>query len=128
MISIVVIQGGAKFDRHFLSTSQGAQFSSTLEMGLKWTVIPFRIERLYSKLPHYVQKALNSEHHIGEGETWDEQFRGFAASIVEHFREAKKSAAIDYSKIARATLASSKRWVARWTGAAPRSHDGGSAS
>ena len=75
-------------------------------MGLKWTCIPYKFEKLYPKLPHYIQKALNSEHHIGEGETWDEQFRGIAASIVEHFKETKASAVVDYAKIARATLAS----------------------
>ena len=96
--------GGTKLDKHHLCKSQDAQFSSTLEMGLKWTCIPFRFEQSYPKLPHYIQKALNSEHHIGEGETWDEQFRGIAASIVEHFKES--SAPVDYAKIARATLAS----------------------
>ena len=99
-------RGGTKLDKHRLCKSQGAQFSSTLELGLKWTCIPYKFEQLYPKLPHYIQKALNSEHHIGEGETWDEQLRGIAASIVEHFKEKKASEKIDYAKIARATLAS----------------------
>ena len=99
-------QGGTKLDKHLLCKAQDAQLSSTLDLGLKWTFIPYKFEQLYPKLPHFVQKALNSDHHIGEGETWDEQFRGIASSIVEHFKEAKKTAAIDYTKIARATLAS----------------------
>ena len=41
------------------------------------------------------------------GETWDEQLRGIAASIVEHFKDAQPSAHIGWqSKIARETLAS----------------------
>ena len=48
---------------------------------------------------------MNSEHHIGEGETWDEQLRGIASAIVDHFRGAQKKA-IDYKKIARETLSS----------------------
>ena len=97
-------QGGAKLDKYFLCKSQ-AQLSSTLEIGLKWTFIPYKFELLYPKLPHFIQKALNSEHHIGEGETWDEQFRSIASAIVDHFKEQTKTA-IDYTKIARATLAS----------------------
>ena len=89
-----------KLDKHYLCRWQGAEFSSTL----KWTCIPYKFEKLYPKLPHYIQKALNSEHHIGEGETWDEQFRGIAGSVVEHFKE--NIGAVDYANIARETLAS----------------------
>ena len=106
MASIVVEQGGAKLDRHYLSTSQGSQFASTIDMGLKWTVIPYKIESRFPQLPHFFQKALNSEHHIGEGETWDEQLRGLAKSIVEYAQEAKKRDDVPYSKIRRAALAS----------------------
>ena len=97
--------GGTKLDKHLLCKSQGAELASTLDNGLKWTYIPYKFEQLYPKLPDVIQKALNVEHHIGEGESWDEQFRGIASSIVGHFQEAKKTA-IDYTKIARATLAS----------------------
>ena len=72
---------------------------------MKWTFIPYKFERFYPKLPHFIQKALNSDQHIAEGETWGEQFRGIASAIVDHFKEGKKTA-IDYAKIARATLAS----------------------
>jgi hypothetical protein len=98
-------QGGTKLDKHLLCKKQNAQFAATLDMGLKWTFIPYKFEQKYPKLPHFIQKALNSDHHIGEGETWDEQFRGLATAIVEHFKQPKKTA-IDYTKIARATLAS----------------------
>ena len=74
--------GGTKLDKHLLCKAQDAQFSSTLDVGLKWTFIPYKFEQLYPKLPHFIQKALNSDHHIGKGETWDEQFRGIASAIV----------------------------------------------
>ena len=41
------------------------------------------MEKKYPKLPGLIQKALNVEHNIGEGETWDEQFGGMARSIVQ---------------------------------------------
>ena len=97
--------GGTKFDKHLLVKSQDAQMASTLEVGLKWTFIPYRFEQCFPQLPHFIQKALNSDHHIAEGETWDEQLRGLATAIVDHFKQPRKTA-IDYPKIARATLAS----------------------
>ena len=98
-------QGGTKLDKHLLCKKQDTQFATTLDIGLKWTFIPYKFEQKYPKLPHFIQKALNIDHHIGEGETWDEQFRGLATAIVEHFKQPKKTA-IDDMKIARATLAS----------------------
>ena len=97
--------GGTKLDKHLLVKSQDAQMASTLEVGLKWTFIPYRFEQCFPQLPHFIQKALNSDHHIAEGETWDEQLRGLATAIVDHFKQPRKTA-IDYPKIARATLAS----------------------
>ena len=38
-----------------------------LDDGLKWTIISHQIERDYPELPNILQKALNIEHHIGEG-------------------------------------------------------------
>ena len=102
---LVGTQGGTKLDKHFLCKTQGTQFAEALENGLKWTFIPYKFEELYPRLPHFIQKALNTEHHIGEGETWGEQLRGIASSIAEHFRASKKEA-IDYNKIARETLSS----------------------
>ena len=97
--------GGTKLDKQRLCKTQGAQLSSTLDHGLTWTFIPYKFEQRYPKLPHFIQKALNTDHHIGEGETWDEQLRGIAASIAEHFKAPKK-VAIDYNRIARETLSS----------------------
>ena len=82
--------GGTKVDRHSLCKSQDPEFGTALEQGLKWTFIPYKFEEQYPKLPHFFQKALNSEHHIGEGETWDEQLSGVARSIVEQVQTNKK--------------------------------------
>jgi hypothetical protein len=38
-----------------------------LDDGLKVTVIRYAIEEEFPKLPSVIQKALNIEHHIGEG-------------------------------------------------------------
>ena len=94
--------GGTKLDAHRLRKSN-AQLSSTLDVGLKWTYIPYKLENRYPKLPHVIQKALNTEHHIGEGETWDEQLRSIAVAIVERCKGAKK---LDYTQIAREVLSS----------------------
>ena len=98
-------QGGTKLDKHLLCKQQDTPFATTLDIGLKWTFIPYKFEEQFPQLPHFIQKALNSDHHIAEGETWDEQFRGLASAIVDHFKQKKKTA-IDYPKIARAILAS----------------------
>ena len=94
--------GGTKLDAHRLRKSN-AQLSSTLDLGLKWTFIPYKFEQRYPKLPHVIQKALNTEHHIGEGETWDEQLRSIATAIVERCKAGKK---LDYTQIAREVLSS----------------------
>lgn len=98
-------QGGTKLDKHFLCKQQDTPFATTLDMGLKWTFIPYKFEEQFPQLPHFIQKALNSDQHIAEGETWDEQFRGLSTAIVDHFAQ-KNRTAIDYAKVARASLAS----------------------
>ena len=38
-----------------------------LEKGLVWSIVSWRIESRFPRLPNIFQKALNVEHHIGEG-------------------------------------------------------------
>ena len=60
--------GSNKLSRRVIVASQPTdELDKTLESGLKWTVIHHRIEEKYPRLPFIVQKALNTEHHIGEG-------------------------------------------------------------
>ena len=98
-------RGGKKLDKHLLCKSQGKQLSTTLDIGLKWTFIPFKFEQQYPLLPNIIQKSLNVDQHIAEGESWDEQFRSIAQGIVNECKDAKKTK-IDYEKIAKQVLAS----------------------
>ena len=38
-----------------------------LSRGLRWTLISWRTEANYPLLPNFAQRALNVEHHVGEG-------------------------------------------------------------
>jgi hypothetical protein len=60
---------------------------------LKWTFIPYKFEQQFSQLPHFIQQALNSDHHIAIAEeTWGEQLRGMATAIVDNFEQLIHSA------------------------------------
>ena len=99
---------GAKYlDKHQVCKADGIykKLADVLAKGLTWTYIPYTMYSRYPKLPHMIQKALNVEHHIGEGETWDEQLQGMAAAIVEQCKNNLKGS-VDYAAIARTTLAS----------------------
>jgi hypothetical protein len=41
--------------------------AKVMETGLTWTVVKWQVEEAYPKLPDIAQRALNIEHHIGEG-------------------------------------------------------------
>ena len=45
----------------------GGGLAKVLDAGLKWTYIRPHVEPSYPKLPFLLQKALNVEHHVGEG-------------------------------------------------------------
>ena len=55
--------------------------SQLTSMGLLTTLIRPRIAKEFPELPNILQKALNVENHIGEGETWDEQLMSAAQEI-----------------------------------------------
>lgn len=80
--------------------------SNTISTGLKWTYIYAHVEEKYPELPNIFQKALNVEHHIGEGETWDEQFGAIARSIVKYYGGKADKKAPDSKALAREALAS----------------------
>ena len=58
--------GRNTINKHFLC-ERDAELKKAVEKGLRWTVVNFRIEELYPNLPDIFQRALNVEHHIGEG-------------------------------------------------------------
>ena len=47
--------------------SNNDHLSTAVEKGIKWTMINFKAEERYPQLPHIIQRALNIEHHVGEG-------------------------------------------------------------
>ena len=98
-------RGGKKLDKHLLCKCQGQQLETTLDIGLKWTFIPFKFEKDYPQLPHVIQKALNADQHVAEGETWDEQFRSLAQGIADACKSSKGKP-IDYLKVAKQVIAS----------------------
>lgn len=59
--------GRKHLDPDRLCRSQPA-LRQLLNHGLEFTVIPKRIELKYPRIPDILQKALNVEHHIGEGD------------------------------------------------------------
>jgi len=81
---------------------------TAMDVGLKWTYIYSHVEDAYPGLPNIFQKALNVEHHIGEGETWDEQFGAVARSIVAHYKSGANNAP-DTKQLCRMALASKPR-------------------
>ena len=77
-----------------------------VDVGLKWTWIPPSFEARYPKLPEFFTKSFNVEHHIREGETWDEQFAGMARSVIAHYQGRSPKKTPDYSAIMREVLRS----------------------
>ena len=96
---------GKKLDKHAICKKDGKDLAGVLDTGLKWTFVSYKIEKEFPKLPAAIQRALNTEHHIGEGETWDEQLRGLASTIKEYIAM-NTGKSIDYNKVARSVLAS----------------------
>jgi hypothetical protein len=48
-------------------TKDNAEFEDAVVNGITWFVIKFQIEESYPLLPNIIQRALNVEHHVGEG-------------------------------------------------------------
>ena len=62
-------QNSDRFSTRLLGAAN-KQLAAALANGLKWTVIKSCIERMYPQLPSILQRALNVEHHIGEGDRY----------------------------------------------------------
>ena len=63
--------------------SANRDLACAVEEGLEWTIIKHQVENRYPELPELIQRALNVEHHVGKGESWDEQFR-FTVQTVSY--------------------------------------------
>ena len=96
--------GSTHLNRDSLVKKDGMDLADVLDQGLEWTVINHCIGVDFPQLADFVQRALNVEHHIGEGETWDETLLGLSQAVVEHYK-LNPSHAPDYKKIQRSALA-----------------------
>ena len=67
--------------------------------GLTWTIIPHSIGSAFPLLADMVQKALNVEHHIGEGETWDQVMHQIAIEARDHSVSKQGAAHVDWAKV-----------------------------
>ena len=67
--------------------------------GLTWTIIPHSIGSAFPLLADMVQKALNVEHHIGEGETWDQVMHQIAIEARFHSVSKQGAAHVDWAKV-----------------------------
>ena len=63
---------------------------------LQQNIVHEDMEREYKHLPSIFERGLNTEHHIGQGETWDQQL----AQVSEKMLEAGTSSP-NYDKISR---------------------------
>ena len=105
--------GKTKLNKHDICQRDAAvtgdhHLHNAVDKGLKWTFIYEHIAVKYSELPNIFQKALNVEHHIGEGETWDEQLGAIARSIIDHFSTHGSNAKAPDSKLISRQALSSK--------------------
>ena len=97
--------GEKKLDKNNICKRDGKDLAAVLEKGLQWTHVPYSFEKQFPKLPALFAQALNVEHHIGEGESWDEQFNGIAKAIVEHYNmSGNANKPPNYDKIVREVL------------------------
>ena len=71
--------------------SDNAALQSAISDGLKWCLIKWSVEEKYEELPAIMQRALNVEHHIGEGDLF--------SIIVEHveFMSPEKHSSLERS-------------------------------
>ena len=68
------VAGKLTIDSHRIK-SGSRDLAFAVQEGLEWTIIKHQVESQYPDLPEPIQRARNVEHHVGQGESWDEQFR-----------------------------------------------------
>jgi hypothetical protein len=74
------------------------------QYGLMWTIIPHAIGTTFPLLADMVQKALNVEHHIGEGETWEQVVHQIATEARNHAIQKKGMEHVDWTKVSKKVL------------------------
>ena len=56
---------------------------------------------VYPELPHLFQQALNVEHHVAEGETWDQQLLNIARLAEGNAKRGAQGTVVDWDKVSR---------------------------
>ena len=76
--------------------------------GLTWTIIPHEIGTMFPFLANMVQKALNTEHHIGEGESWSQVMQQLAVEAGRHVitKKGADHVTVDWVTVRKNVLAS----------------------
>ena len=76
--------------------------------GLTWTITPHEIGTMFPCLANMVQKALNTEHHIGDGESWDQVMQQLAVEAGLRVKSKKDSdhVHVDWKTVEKNVLAS----------------------
>ena len=75
--------------------------------GLRWSIIHHAMGTTFPMLASMVQKALNTEHHIGQGETWEQVLYQAAKLAASHVKQSKEGIPdIEWSSVKTAILKS----------------------
>ena len=71
------------------------------ETGLTWSVVNAKVADQYPQLPHLFQQALNTEHHIGEGEGWDQQLLSISKLATVNSKTSAAGTVINWENVTR---------------------------
>ena len=88
-------------------TDGNDELRAAVEQGLEWTLIKWQVEVEYPELPSIIQRGLNIEHHVAEGESWDEQLLLTAKKAQASAKSNHKTKQIDWHWVQRTVAASS---------------------
>ncbi len=88
------------------ATDGNDELRSAVEKGLDWTLIKWQVEVDYPELPSIIQRGLNTEHHVAEGESWDEQLSLTAKRAHVSAKGNKQTKHIDWQWVQRTAAAS----------------------
>ena len=89
--------------------SEDVELADLLENGLTWSMIPLKVLKQFPKLPAIFERGLNVEHHVGEGETWDQQLLAIATKASESAAisaEQGNAVTVNWENVGRAIRAS----------------------
>ena len=89
-----------------LVTNTNKELAKAAYVGLEWFMIRWPIEVKYPQLPSLIQRALNVEHHVGEGESWDEQMLFTARKAKDNLKGKGSNKEPDWDHVQRAVAAS----------------------